>query len=110
MAAEPEASLPHIAACISMGRLALLSENKIKVLPLPVEYLVWLATCVQIDKDRLGGAGSHPVQVTRYNAGAPGLPHRWEGAKFMQQYMCSMWGGGHPCVTKALLKHVCVCR
>lgn len=27
----PEASLPHVAACISMGRLALLSENKAKV-------------------------------------------------------------------------------
>ena len=31
MTANPKASLPHVAACISMGRLALLSENKIKV-------------------------------------------------------------------------------
>lgn len=30
MEAAPEASLPHVAACISMGRLALLSENKAK--------------------------------------------------------------------------------
>ena len=29
--ADPQASLPHVAACVSMGRLALFSENKAKV-------------------------------------------------------------------------------
>ena len=32
--ANPKASLPYIAACISQGRLALFSENKRKVIPI----------------------------------------------------------------------------
>lgn len=33
--AAPDKGLPHVAACISMGRLAIFSDNKIKVLLLP---------------------------------------------------------------------------